>query len=134
MNNEIIEELGRFVKKFNKLARDVDLTPSQLALGWVVSQEGVTTTITGSKEPSHIRENAHAVPLKKEIVKAIEELQKEFESESFSTIETTVVDTSKTRGVTMGLLEVGAWIDVPPHTKIGEKIQIDALDGSKKYK
>jgi hypothetical protein len=30
----------------------------------------------------------------------------------------------------VALLDLGVWIEVPKNAKIGEKIQIDALDGS----
>ncbi len=134
LNNDVIKKLERFIKSLNELARNTGLTSSQLALGWVVSQDGVTTAIPGSQTPSHIRENVQTEPLTKKTVKTIEELQKNFEIEAFSIIDTTIVDIKEMNGVTMGLLELGIWIDVPSHTQIGEKIQIDALDGSKKEK
>jgi aryl-alcohol dehydrogenase-like predicted oxidoreductase len=50
-NLDIVDEL-------RKVADRLDVTLAQLALAWVVHQEGVTGAIAGSRSPDHVRENA----------------------------------------------------------------------------
>ena len=43
-----------------KIGQSVGCTPGQLALAWAAHQDGVTSVLSGSREPSHIQENALA--------------------------------------------------------------------------
>jgi aryl-alcohol dehydrogenase-like predicted oxidoreductase len=49
------------LRVFSQLARELDLTPSQLALAWVLRQEGITSVITGASRHEQLQENLAAV-------------------------------------------------------------------------
>jgi len=129
-NEEIVKNLEKFAEDLNNLARDFDVTPGQLALGWIINQENVTTAIQGSQNPLHIRENVQAAELENDAVEAVENLRKESGIKSLSIIETEIIDMKEIDGVIMTLLDLGAWIEAPKNIKTGDKIKIDALDGS----
>ncbi len=46
--------------RLRSVADRLDITLAQLALAWVVHQDGVTGAIAGSRSPKHVRENAAA--------------------------------------------------------------------------
>ncbi len=50
----------RAAQEFTALVRDLDLTPAQAALAWVVQQPGVTTVIPGARNADQARANAAA--------------------------------------------------------------------------
>jgi aryl-alcohol dehydrogenase-like predicted oxidoreductase len=50
----------RAAQEFTALVRDLDLTPAQAALAWVVQQPGVTTVIPGARNAEQARANAAA--------------------------------------------------------------------------
>ncbi len=55
------------LKKINDLvaiARDLDMTMAQLALGWCLQNPNVSTVITGASRPEQVVENMKAVDLK----------------------------------------------------------------------
>jgi aryl-alcohol dehydrogenase-like predicted oxidoreductase len=43
-----------------EIGRELGCTPGQLALAWAAHQRGVTSVLSGSREPRHIQENAQA--------------------------------------------------------------------------
>ncbi|RLF94167.1 hypothetical protein DRN45_03905 [Thermococci archaeon] len=129
-NEEIVKNLEKFAEDLNNLARDFDVTSGQLALGWVINQENVTTAIQGSLDPTHIKENAQAIEIENDAVEAVENLRKESAIKTFSIIETQIIKIKEIDGVVMALLDLGAWIEAPKNIKTGDKIKIDALDGS----
>lgn len=49
------------LRQFSQLARELDLTPAQLALAWVLRQPGVTSVITGATRSEQLTENLGAV-------------------------------------------------------------------------
>lgn len=49
------------LRQFSALARELGVTPSQLALAWVLRQPGVTSAITGATCPEQVAENLGAV-------------------------------------------------------------------------
>ncbi|MEM9379680.1 MAG: aldo/keto reductase family protein [Planctomycetota bacterium] len=53
------ERLGAF----SGLAAEVGATPAQLALAWILRQEGITSVITGATGPEHVRANLAAADL-----------------------------------------------------------------------
>ncbi len=53
------------------IARRFDTTVARLAIGWALSQPGVSGALVGAKTPEQIRENAAAVPLSDELLAAI---------------------------------------------------------------
>jgi aryl-alcohol dehydrogenase-like predicted oxidoreductase len=66
------EEMGGFISSFFRddvleavrrlrpIAEDAGLTPSQLALAWVLREENVASAIIGASRPEQVRENAAA--------------------------------------------------------------------------
>jgi aryl-alcohol dehydrogenase-like predicted oxidoreductase len=65
------------VEALRALAADVGLTVPQLAIAWVLEQAGVTAAIAGSRNPTHVEENARAADvdlgeIRAEIEKLIE--------------------------------------------------------------
>ena len=48
------------VERLHPIADKLGITLAQLALAWVVRQEGVTAAIAGSRSPDHVAENAGA--------------------------------------------------------------------------
>ena len=47
-------------QEFGALVADLDVTPAQAALAWVVQQPGVSTVIPGARNPDQARANAAA--------------------------------------------------------------------------
>jgi aryl-alcohol dehydrogenase-like predicted oxidoreductase len=45
------------------IAADHQITVPQLAIAWVLHQKGVIAAIAGSRNPSHVRQNAEAADL-----------------------------------------------------------------------
>lgn len=62
------------VERLGPVARRVGVTLAQLALAWVLHQEGVSGAIAGSRSPTHVVENARAcdVELSSETLAEIE--------------------------------------------------------------
>ncbi len=50
----------RVVDALKPHAERLAITPAQLALAWVLQQDGITAAIVGSRSPDHVRENAAA--------------------------------------------------------------------------
>lgn len=48
------------VEKLKKVAANKKVSPAQLAVSWVLSQPGITSTLVGAKRPSQVEENAAA--------------------------------------------------------------------------
>ena len=64
------------LRAFSAMARELSLAPAQLALAWVLHQEGVSSVITGATRPEQVRENVHAaeVELDPAALRRLEEL------------------------------------------------------------
>jgi aryl-alcohol dehydrogenase-like predicted oxidoreductase len=50
----------RIAKKFAELGKKYGITPAQLAIAWVLAQEGVICALTGPSTVEHLEENAEA--------------------------------------------------------------------------
>jgi aryl-alcohol dehydrogenase-like predicted oxidoreductase len=63
------------VDALRPIAERVGISVSQLALGWIFHQPGVTSAIAGSRNPRHVRANAEAgrVDLDQDTLREIEE-------------------------------------------------------------
>ncbi|RMH57816.1 MAG: aldo/keto reductase [Deinococcus-Thermus bacterium] len=70
------EENVKKVKELKKVAEEVGLTRTQLALAWVLRQKGVTSAITGATQPEQIKESlgAAGVDLPPEVVERIDQI------------------------------------------------------------
>lgn len=64
------------LKKYSNLASELDLTPSQLALAWILRRHEISSVITGATKISHIQDNVKAidVTLSNDTIEQIEEI------------------------------------------------------------
>lgn len=72
----LTEENQQKVRALKEIAGDLKLTRSQLALAWILRQNGVSSTITGATKPEQIKESlgAAGVDLSAETLAAIEQI------------------------------------------------------------
>ena len=59
-SGEFLDRALRVVDSMRPVADRIGCTVAQLALAWNWHQPGVTGAIAGSRNPSHVRDNAHA--------------------------------------------------------------------------
>lgn len=59
------------IRAINSLAREIGVTPSQLALAWVLRNATVTTAISGASNCNQLRENVDFLTARKKIDKAL---------------------------------------------------------------
>lgn len=71
------EKLGK-VEELTKIADELNISTSQLALAWVLRQPNVASALVGASRPEQIEENAKAsgIVLQDEILEKIEEIFK----------------------------------------------------------
>ncbi len=69
------DEVLAAVQRLRPIAEDAGLTMAQLALAWILREEGVAATIVGASRPEQVHENAAAsgVKLSDEVLEAIDE-------------------------------------------------------------
>lgn len=58
--DENIEKTNAFLEKIHSLAREKNVTVSQLVLRWTIDQPGVTVALAGARNPEQAVSNAHA--------------------------------------------------------------------------
>jgi aryl-alcohol dehydrogenase-like predicted oxidoreductase len=63
VNGWLREEVLEAVEKLEPIAKDMNLTMSQLAIAWVLSNPNVSAAIVGASRPEQITENAKAAGL-----------------------------------------------------------------------
>jgi aryl-alcohol dehydrogenase-like predicted oxidoreductase len=68
------DEVLTAVAKLKPIADSIDLTMSQLALAWALSNPNVSSVIMGASKPSQVKENVKAsgVTLSAEILREID--------------------------------------------------------------
>lgn len=76
------ERAHQIVDGMSRLGEEANLTTAQLAIGWVLSQPGVSMALVGGHTPSQIRETALARPLSPALCNAIDQLAIESGSKS----------------------------------------------------
>ena len=64
VNGWLRDEVLEAVENLEPIARDMNLTMSQLAIAWVLSNPNVSAAIVGASRPEQITENAKAAGLK----------------------------------------------------------------------
>ncbi|MED6334577.1 MAG: aldo/keto reductase family protein [Planctomycetota bacterium] len=76
MKGKLTEETLERVRRLCDLARTLEISPSQLALAWILTRPGITSVITGATNPDHVRQNVGAVEveLAPEVLVELEEL------------------------------------------------------------
>lgn len=74
VNGWLREEVLEAVEKLEPIAQDMNLTMSQLAIAWVLSNPNVSAAIVGASRPEQITENAKAagVTLPEDVLSAID--------------------------------------------------------------
>ena len=60
MNDDVLRAVQRLIP----IAKQVDLTPAQLAIAWVLQNPNVSSAIIGATKPAQIKENAKASGVK----------------------------------------------------------------------
>ena len=68
------EESLSAVQKLRPMSKQVDLTPAQLAIAWVLQNPNVSSAIMGATKPKQVKENVKAsgVKLDADVMKAID--------------------------------------------------------------
>jgi voltage-dependent potassium channel beta subunit len=56
-----------------ELAREIDLTPAQLAIAWCLENPNVSTVILGASKPGQVRENLRAIELRSRLTPDVHE-------------------------------------------------------------
>lgn len=81
INSYINERVLNCVGELDSLARDLDLTLSQLSLAWILRQPGVSSALVGATKPHQLEENAKAsgIVLDAAVLERIEEILKQVE-------------------------------------------------------
>ena len=74
------EASQQVIEKYAALAKELDITPSQLALAWSQRVDGVTSTIIGATNVNQLKENIDAfeIKLSDEALKSISEIFKQY--------------------------------------------------------
>ncbi len=62
------ERTHRIIDALREIGKQVDCTVAQLAIGWAMSQPGVTGALVGARRPEQVLENAAATKLPPDIV------------------------------------------------------------------
>jgi aryl-alcohol dehydrogenase-like predicted oxidoreductase len=72
--------LGAVLKLETEVARPLGITVAQVALAWILHQEGVASAIVGATEPDQVRENVGAaeVDLDRETLERVEAIMGPF--------------------------------------------------------
>lgn len=70
------EETAEKVRQMKPIAQALGITRAQLALAWVLRQEGVSSAITGATRPSQVEDNAEAadVILDEDVVTKLDDI------------------------------------------------------------
>ncbi|MAF64721.1 MAG: aldo/keto reductase [Planctomycetes bacterium] len=76
MKGKLCEENLEPVRRLCALARSLEVSPSQLALAWILARPGITSVITGATSPDQVRQNVGAVGLElaPEVIAELEDL------------------------------------------------------------
>ncbi len=69
---EARRQVHDLIDKLDPLAKSFGMTMSQLAIGWTLSQPGVTGALVGARRPDQIAEFASVTPLEDELLAAVE--------------------------------------------------------------
>ncbi len=76
MKKELTPEVIEKVRKLTDIAKELDITMSQLALAWILRNPEITSPITGATKPEHVLSNVGAIDVKLDssILERIEEI------------------------------------------------------------
>ena len=68
------ERAHQIIDGISRLGEEANLTPAQMAIGWVLSQPGISMALVGGHTPNQIRETAKSLPLPTALCTAIDQL------------------------------------------------------------
>ncbi len=76
LRKELTSEKMEKVKKLNEIAKELDITLSQLSIAWILRRSEISSVITGASKPSQVEDNMAAsdVKLDKDVLERIEEI------------------------------------------------------------
>lgn len=76
LDEKLNDETRAKLVQLSALAKELDATPAQVALAWVLSNEAVTSAITGATRPEHVESNVRAaeLALSNETLRRLDEL------------------------------------------------------------
>ncbi|PLT28489.1 aldo/keto reductase family protein [Peribacillus deserti] len=74
MDKLLVDEVLLKVEQLEKIAKEMDITISQLALAWILRQPNVASALIGASKPEQVEENIKAVDvsLTSEVIEQIE--------------------------------------------------------------
>ena len=76
------ERTHQVVDGIARLGKEANLTPAQMAIGWVLAQAGISMALVGGHTPHQIRETAKTLPLPTELCEAIDTLVRDSQTVS----------------------------------------------------
>jgi voltage-dependent potassium channel beta subunit len=62
--DDLTEHRLNKVRQLTALAEEMDITPSQLALAWILRRSEISCVITGATRPEHVKSNLQAADIK----------------------------------------------------------------------
>ena len=68
------ERAHRVVDGMSELGQEAGLSVAQIAIGWVLSQPGISMALVGGHTPDQIRETCSATNLSPSLLQAVEDL------------------------------------------------------------
>jgi len=66
LDGKLTSDTLKRLSSFSAMARDLGLEPSQLALAWILSRDGITSVITGATRPEQVTMNLKAADVQLE--------------------------------------------------------------------
>lgn len=81
INSYLRDDVLTCISRLERIAQELDLKLSQLAIAWILRQPGVSSTIVGASQPSQIDENVKAsgIVLSDDVLAEIETTLKEID-------------------------------------------------------
>lgn len=71
LRNRLTEEKISKVQRLEKIAKELDCTLSQLAIAWCLTNENVSSVITGASNPQQVEENMQALHVKHQLTDSL---------------------------------------------------------------
>ncbi|MEM9589620.1 MAG: aldo/keto reductase, partial [Planctomycetota bacterium] len=68
------EQAHVVIDRLRTLAETLDTTVAKLAIGWALSQDGVTAALVGGRRPKQIEETAASKPLGEDVIRMINQI------------------------------------------------------------
>lgn len=81
-NEPVFSNAWKVVEIVTEIAKDLDVTPAQVALKWVIEQDIIASAIVGTRKIKHLKENIEAVDINipRKYLERLNEVSLEFQS------------------------------------------------------